>query len=748
MRRLCSIWLFLFLCLIGNEVKAERVTVYFYPPSEGDWSEVHAYSWREDGKGNAIEEPLGNWTGKRCSPMTDISGKTVWKMEVTTEESLDEETYYIIFNNNKDGDAKRQTVNLKLYRNGVYKADGTLGDVTDVLGQNFEFVAKVGGTTVVLPLSPSRMRDGGDYSTLLYTVGFKDDMLPGKKGDKVACFLREQHTNVEYRPLEEAENGSFGANRVHTLDAVNCNVTYYGNAAYTTATTDRMFTIIKGQGVSYTLALNLGAAIVEGQEGANSVTYPALANSVSLYVNRSVIAAYQDTYASYKVGKNKDEVEDFYLIGQLSGKDNSYSTVCNEDNLMKKQVYLNPITQEVDSVVYSLMVRKPVEVDFKNLFLAFMPKSLVEDNDKSFGVADWTGETIWEGGSPYNKWNFIIRPQVQDGYDGTATSGCVLIPGSWRQSDTDYGYESGNQALNPLVGNSYETYVVRLNTTTSTYRLEFLNSPVVDLSLVAGTTYIRTYSSQTDLSLPEDGSLRAYVVHDFKPAEQVEYTGSSQGTLYLRRLAYIPAGEGVVLVSTQSDISESKISKQLNVKFDASDTPEDWWANATYKENGERYRNYLVASLFGVMVENGTYDDENHYYTSRNFFLNEYFNTRYYKELKKENPTEASRHANYIGFFRSSGKVGQNKAYLQLPKEKMDFNGQITGSEKDDDSNALSKVALSFDDGIWDHTVTSIANPCAQHRDTTTCYTLQGTRVMHPQVGGVYICRGKVLVWK
>lgn len=748
MRRIVRFLLFIVMLLTSQCVLAENESVYFYTPSDGDWTQVCTYVWREENE-VAVEKPLGEWPGEQCTSMTDAFGRQVWMTKITMEKGLDEANYYIIFNNGKD-EGKLQTGNLGLVHSGVYHGlDGTLGDISEVYGMNFELVATVGKRTMVLPLSASRLRNGGEYSTSLYTIGLKDDMLPGKKNDMVSCFLREKNSHKEYRPLNDAENGNFGEDRRHTLSAVNSNVVYYGTAAYTTEKSDKVFTLVKGQGVSYTFGLNLEMQIEESVPTTSNesyVTYPVLANSVSLYVNRSTVEAYQETYPDYKVGKTKDEVEDYYLIGQLSGKDDSYSTDTNQDNLMKKRIYFNPTTQEVDSVVYSLVVQKPADVDFKNLYLAFVPKSLAEDGNKTQAQNEGEAVTDWVG-STRNYWKYIIRPQVQDGYDGTAVSGCVLVAGSYKENDAQWGCGSGNQALNPLVTQSYDSYVVRFNPMTSTYRLEFVNPPTIDITRVAGKSYVRTYSTSTDLSLPADGHLRAYVVHDFVPAENTSYTGNSQGTLYLRRLQYIPAGEGVVLVSCQSDVSESKISEQLEVKYDGSDIAEDWWYNTIYKEKNEKFANYLVASLYGMTIDNGIYDEENHCYTHRNFFLNEYFNTKYYKELKSTLPSIASEQTNYIGFFRSSGKVGANKAYLQLSKEKMNFNGQITGSEKDDDNQSLAKVSMVFDDGMWKETTGISQIPVEELQGETYYYTLSGIRVVQPNKG-IYIHKGKVVVLK
>ena len=133
--------------------------------------------------------------------------------------------------------------------------------------------------------------------------------------------------------------------------------------------------------------------------------------------------------------------------------------------------------------------------------------------------------------------------------------------------------------------------------------------------------------------------------------------------------------------------------------------------------------------------------------THRNFFLNEYFNTKYYKELKSTLPSIASEQTNYIGFFRSSGKVGANKAYLQLSKEKMNFNGQITGSEKDDDNQSLAKVSMVFDDGMWKETTGISQIPVEELQGETYYYTLSGIRVVQPNKG-IYIHKGKVVVLK
>ena len=219
---------------------------------------------------------------------------------------------------------------------------------------------------------------------------------------------------------------------------------------------------------------------------------------------------------------------------------------------MVRKIYYNPVEPEkVDSIVYSKVVKKVN--GFDGLYLSFAPECLMKDksNGKVWGYQGANGAC-----QEQEKFNFVARPEVFDSFDGTAPFGSILVRGT----DKNHKWQNGNQALNPFVSEEdtekYGYYIVRLNVTTSTYRIEFVDDPYVDLS-----NGIRTYSSQANLRLPADGSVRAYAAHSFDKDKNV---------VNLYRLKYVPANEGVVLVSKDAVLNE-KGEVKLNIITDAEE---------------------------------------------------------------------------------------------------------------------------------------------------------------------------------
>jgi hypothetical protein len=211
-------------------------------------------------------------------------------------------------------DAENKTIKYK------DKGDDGLGKA-----KNYELVVSYGTTTKVLPFSESRFRKERNpampYSTDLSTVGFKDEWLPGKAGDKIRIYARKKDDHSY--TLNPAVDGSTFGDELQPTDAKYSSIKSYKTEEFVVNEhgNTNAFIITKGSGVSYTVALNLGGEIkttTKTASGANNnISHYVKGKSLSLYVNESMSEVYKAHSPSYY----KAETEDFYLIGALTGKD-------------------------------------------------------------------------------------------------------------------------------------------------------------------------------------------------------------------------------------------------------------------------------------------------------------------------------------------------------------------------------------------------------------------------------------------
>lgn len=630
-------------------------------------------------------------------------------------------------------DVEKKTIKYK------DKGDDGLGKA-----KNYELVFSYGTTEKVLPFSESRFRKERNatmpYSTDLSTVGFKDEWLLGKAGDKIRIYARKT-TDHSYTLNPAVDGSTFGA-ELQPTDAKFSSIKSYKTEEFVTGHPENAYIITKGSGVSYTVALNLGGEIkttTKTTSGANNnISHYVKGKSLSLYVNKSMSEVYSDHSSNYK----KDN-EEFYLIGALTG--GAYKKEKADAKKMERKVYINPITNKTDSVVYTSVIRWE-GTTASNLWFAFAPEYLYNDNGLT-----WTSSDPY---SPKSRWNYIARAQVQDEYDATAQYGCMNLSGT-------KGDElcNGEQALNPKVKDEYSYYMVRFNVTTSTYRLIFYKENPVIIKR-SKNKFIRTYCSNASWDLPTNGKVKAYVVHSYADGENGGM--ESQGVMKLRDIKYIPAEMGVVLVADGTGETADKIEVNLVSKWDGfATTQEDLWVK---KEDytGQPFNNYLVGlSTDGMFVTEGDFDEEHHYYVNRNFGLNWFSNTKTGKALKEtgtsglEDKTNGDAGDNdYLGFFRLKGNVQKEYAYLQLSKDVVDYNLQLTGSKKENNKaiqEADAKLSPNF--GMYFDTdfdfVTGINSVSEVKKNSNNgCYTLQGVKVQRPTTPGLYIMNGKKVIVK
>ncbi len=654
----------------------------------------------------------------------------------------------------------------------------------------FEMVAEYDGKSLVLPLSCVRHRaetdlegdNSGEMSTSLFTVGFKDELLPGKANDKVKVYVRgKNNKNAQFRP---SLNGSYLGNNYALLN--NTSLESFRNEAYITGvdavSSGNAFIITKGSGVSYTIGLNLGGQINETTTYQN-VKYPyeytIKANSLSLFTNMSLDTYYGNSnkYSSKYKNKSgndltkKQNLEDYYLFGTIYGtraendkkkgdymsplvsewsqKDDDGYLISNYFK-MEKQVYLNPNDKSVvDSIVYSKAIQRPKKFSgedgvYSNMYMVFAPQSLIEVG------GNYGGETFTE----YCPWNYVVRPEVFSQKDGTAVKGSVYVSGVTTNSK-----RNGEQSLNPLVDNDKDHYIIRLNTTTSTYRVEFVNATPITISKYG----IRTFVSRFNYAIPD--GYAAYAAQSFSNESGNEkLNGLPNGKIELRRLKFIPANEPVVLIYNANFKNPFNESNQAVTRdfteltggagdpngYLELETQEDWWTKDYSTDEDNDYNNLLVGALDDEVIENGKYQmiNDKYHYDYRHFALNCFHNTKYYQD------NDLSKADDYVGFFRAAGKILASNAYLRLTDEDMKFNGQLLDKiegnlDVDPSTNqvvAPAKVSFGFDVEPWDD-VTAITEVKTEVKQDDAYYTLQGMKVSRP-IKGIYIHNGKKMIIK
>lgn len=601
-----------------------------------------------------------------------------------------------------------------------------------------EFTNSAGTVQKIVPFIESRVRKERDeemhYSDILATAAFKDEQLPGKTGDKIRIYARKRDDNSI--TLNPATDGSTFGENLQSAGANFSSIQSYHTESFVINRPGNAFVITKGSGVSYTVALNLGGEIKtttkETSGKNNNISHYVKANSLSLFINKSMSKVYKD-YAESK-GKNYDETTaNFYLIGAMDGKNYKYKK--DDAKLMERRVYTNPITNETDSIVYTSLVQWN-DANPNGLWFSFAPEIIYD-----LGL-NWAPSNPYDGNSA---WNHIARAQVQDEYDATAPYGCMNLSGNYSNVLCN-----GEQALNPKVKDpDYKYYVVRFNVTTSTYRLIFYKENPVVIKR-SKNKFIRTFSSNANWDLPAGGKVKAYVVHSYADGENGGL--KSQGVMKLREIKYIPAEMGVVLVADGTDVTEDEIKVNLVSKWEGlvtSDNKYKLWKKDYPNET--TFHNYLVGlPTDGEDITEGDYDEGSHCYVNRNFALNWFSNTKTGKKLIAEG---AGIH-DYLGFFRLKGKINKEYAYLKLPKSVVDYNLQLTGSEMDDDvvvktqdAKLSPNFAMAFDTDFGTVSgINSLSN--TKKNVNNSCYTLQGVKVQRPTAPGLYIMNGKKVIVK
>lgn len=285
--------------------------------------------------------------------------------------------------------------------------------------------------------------------------------------------------------------------------------------------------------------------------------------------------------------------------------------------------------------------------------------------------------------------------------------------------------------------------------------------------------FIRTYSNSKPMN-PDNDNVKIYEVYKYvKPKEGKVDDIYAKGKVYLRRLNYVPANVGVVLIgevpAEDGPFDEGqKVAFSLLERTEESVEPggdyRDVWTKATeYKNANDQWNNYLVPTVTAV-DDLGNAKVESGKVIYRYFGLGNYYRTNYHTSLGN-----ADTQADYIGFFRltANGKSGANKAYLSIPTNAevgdgvgaiygyIDYNGQLMDQNIYDDQKdevkkeptSLAKMALVFDDLVDGNEATGIKELETENLNNNKYYNLQGIEVAYP-VKGIYIHNGKKVIVK
>lgn len=298
-------------------------------------------------------------------------------------------------------------------------------------------------------------------------------------------------------------------------------------------------------------------------------------------------------------------------------------------------------------------------------------------------------------------------------------------------------------------------------------------------------TLVTTYSSAIAMDLPD--GLKAYEAYSYSN-DGTTASSDKHGTVYMRRLDYIPANTGVVLVGKyKQQIAEDGSAQELvsgRVYDDlyyltprddahAGDLTQAWTRRNEY--NGDDWHNFLVPEISGNShIGNATANNKG-VIIYRHFGLSTFHRTKLGQEAGMGQDDEA----NYWGFFRftARGSVAANKAWLRLPTPEqaledcggsqtladkygyLDYSGQILADDIEwtdatDESSGNAKAAMVFDDEERATTLLSLPSghapqQCLGANEDEAFYSILGVRLhAAPTIKGVYISQGRKYVIK
>lgn len=404
------------------------------------------------------------------------------------------------------------------------------------------------------------------------------------------------------------------------------------------------------------------------------------------------------------------------------------------------------------------------------------------DNKFRF-LANRSWEINWgeESTKPEDQARTPYKDKTQPGHEASITDpnnlGCTT---KGTEENRDGGETYGDMIFNRPAGQWTIRFYIRSvsteggNNYKKAYGYTITGSESNDVILTyCNGQFIRTYSNNKAMN-PDNDNVKIYEVYRYdKPAEETE-SGKvdniyAKGTVHLRRLNYIPANVGVVLIGVAP---EGTYNENDQLAFSLLERTEDseiaptdsctLWKNAdTYIQHGDKWNNYLVPTVQAVNNLGNAYVDKSGSITYRYFGLSNYYRTKYHINLGT-----ADKQPDYLGFFRltSNGKSGANRAYLSIPANAevgngvgatygyLDFNGQLLENQyheqyEGESPAKFANMAMVFDDLIEGNETTGIKELETEVLNDNKYYNLQGVEVAYP-VKGIYIHNGKKVIVK
>jgi len=403
------------------------------------------------------------------------------------------------------------------------------------------------------------------------------------------------------------------------------------------------------------------------------------------------------------------------------------------------------------------------------------------DNKFRF-LANGSWEINWgeESTVPADQARISYKDKTQQGHEASITDPNNLgRTTKGTEEDRDGGETYGDMIFNRPAGQWTIRFYIRSVSTQGgnffekAYGYTITGSESNDVILTyCNGQFIRTYSNNKAMN-PDNDNVKIYEVYRYdKPAEETSGKVDNiyaKGTVHLRRLDYIPANVGVVLIGVAPK-GTYKENDQLAFSLlerteDSEIAPTDsctLWRNAdTYIQHGDKWNNYLVPTVQAVDNLGNAYVDKSGNITYRYFGLSNYYRTKYHQSLGA-----ADTQSDYLGFFRltSKGKSLANRAYLSIPANAevgngvgatygyLDFNGQLLENQyheqyEGESPAKFANMAMVFDDLIEGNETTGIKELETEVLNDNKYYNLQGVEVAYP-VKGIYIHNGKKVIVK
>lgn len=479
---------------------AKEIKIYFHD-NAGD--KISLYAWVNEAPGKS-QVLTTDWNAPtEVYPTVNIGGKTWYYKTFTGHSSVN----IILRKHDKDNKIIAQTVDINgvtedtyLVTSGSFKTDWSnkhsvmlFHDITrsEAEGKtiNYEVRMKAGGTTKKFYMTSVRNQEPGIHSinTSLFTIGIKDKELPGNAGDNVEFYIAGSDDGQQYADgttiidqFRPHSADGFNFTQQPLTDGTNKTYVAYNNCLNTQS--DYYFSLTKGAGVSYTICLN-NSLVTDVKYGSNqNVTQehdpnkPTGYDEHTTYGTRSVAVYTNQAIANdakgYTLIGNFLKVNDPNTDNQGLNVDATWSPDKPEKRYpMERCTEFDATVGEPSDIVYSRKLHKAAS-SMNTMFFNICPNTLLELEDDS---KKWGGK---DGNKKYttDKWNYIIRPQVQAGKDAIALNGCVEIT-PIKVSIDDEGKEevvviNRSQAFNAnLDDNNYSQFTVFFNATRSTYTI-------------------------------------------------------------------------------------------------------------------------------------------------------------------------------------------------------------------------------------------------------------------------------------